>query len=98
MGDLLLNAVALEFVLLLKELIYNLMVPNRSKLETQSTYVLPGRKRSHATCWEFFSSFSWGLFAFAWVICYVKWQRVLPSYRWDVADMCDTYLESQLVV
>ncbi|CAJ1342000.1 unnamed protein product [Effrenium voratum] len=44
-GDLLLNAVALEFILLLKDTLYAGVVPDRNKRTTQNTLIQPWQKR-----------------------------------------------------
>lgn len=90
--ELLLNAVALEFVANLKDGIYQSFVPLRSKLETQNTKIMPHKKRALLSCWELFSSFGWAIAAIMWSVLYINWQRVLVDYKWDVRDLCEKYL------
>jgi len=96
--ELLLNAVALEFVLNLKENLYTMCVPLRSKLETQNTYVLPGKSREKISWLTLFGAFYWGLMAVSWVLFYLRWQRVLVDYQWDIGDLCAEYLANGATV
>eukprot|EP00427_Karlodinium_veneficum_P027034 CAMPEP_0169205902 /NCGR_PEP_ID=MMETSP1016-20121227/12759_1 /TAXON_ID=342587 /ORGANISM="Karlodinium micrum, Strain CCMP2283" /LENGTH=309 /DNA_ID=CAMNT_0009283067 /DNA_START=118 /DNA_END=1044 /DNA_ORIENTATION=+ len=68
LGELLLNAVALEFVLLLKENLYKVLVPKRSKQEMQSTYVMKDddEEKANPSVASFFCSFLWGVGAALW--------------------------------
>eukprot|EP00448_Togula_jolla_P032452 CAMPEP_0170633450 /NCGR_PEP_ID=MMETSP0224-20130122/35999_1 /TAXON_ID=285029 /ORGANISM="Togula jolla, Strain CCCM 725" /LENGTH=452 /DNA_ID=CAMNT_0010962493 /DNA_START=178 /DNA_END=1536 /DNA_ORIENTATION=- len=93
-GALVSNAVALEFILLLKDLFYNALVPARSKRDVQKTMLLPAVKQEQAGWLVFFGSFIWGVATISWVFCYVfRVQSVLPEYRWDVHNVCAKYLE-----
>lgn len=56
-GDLLLNAVALEFILLLKDTLYAGVVPDRNKRATQNTLIQPWQKTEPANYRVFLSSF-----------------------------------------
>ncbi|CAK9050068.1 Uncharacterized protein SCF082_LOCUS27657 [Durusdinium trenchii] len=88
-GDLLLNAVALEFILLLKDTLYAGVVPDRNKRATQNTLIQPWQKTEPANYRVFLSSFLLILVTCAWVLYYVyKFQAVLPDYKWDVAQVC----------
>mmetsp|Transcript_47811 Transcript_47811/g.107591 ORF Transcript_47811/g.107591 Transcript_47811/m.107591 type:complete len:379 (+) Transcript_47811:120-1256(+) len=92
-ADILLNAVALEFILLLKELLYNSMVPMRSRRETANTLIRPNHWKQAPSCSLLVGSFVWGLIAVVWVLVYVyHLQRVLPNYNWDVAGVCADWL------
>lgn len=91
--SLLTNSVALEFILLLKSLLYHLLVPARNKHDLRGTEFQPPSKREMASYWVFLSTCMWGLAALAWVILYIYWfQQVLPDYGWDVARVCDDWL------
>merc|ERR1719401_2961347 len=82
-SDILLNAVALEFILLLKELLYNSMVPARSRRETANTLILPVENRSPPSLWVLGKSSIWGMVSVAWVLIYIRYlQAVLPQYNW----------------
>jgi len=86
-----LNGLALEFVLLLQELIYAVLVPHRHQIATTSTMILPmswpGKEK--AQCFVFFGAFMWMAVAVGWVLLYIyKLQSVLPAYQWDVREVC----------
>eukprot|EP00427_Karlodinium_veneficum_P059004 CAMPEP_0169392658 /NCGR_PEP_ID=MMETSP1017-20121227/48869_1 /TAXON_ID=342587 /ORGANISM="Karlodinium micrum, Strain CCMP2283" /LENGTH=193 /DNA_ID=CAMNT_0009495879 /DNA_START=351 /DNA_END=930 /DNA_ORIENTATION=- len=98
LGELLLNAVALEFVLLLKENLYKVLVPKRSKQEMQSTYVMKDddEEKANPSVASFFCSFLWGVGAALWVLVYISFlQHVLVDYQWDISDICQPYLVEQ---
>ena len=89
--EILLNAVALEFVLLLKDLMYKTVVPMRNKQEVRMLKVLPagGRVRQKASFSLFFGSFGLFLIAVCWVYIYTyHWQRAIPNFRWACVYAC----------
>jgi len=93
-GDMVLNAVALEFVLMLKDLLYLTIVPDRNKREIQHINIRPSSESDHASYWKYLGSFSWLVVAFAWIFFYVFWlQMVLPAYKWDVRGPCTAYIK-----
>jgi hypothetical protein len=97
--EILLNAVALEFILQLKDVLYLAFVPLRSKLDTQSTVILPHKQRSHLSCLDICGSIIWLAPVLIWVSYYLTiGQNVLPQYRWDVRDVCATYLAKERAV
>merc|ERR1719464_1618964 len=51
-GNLLVNAVALQFILSLKDLLYT-TVPSRHQRETSSTLMLPEMKRERPSFWGY---------------------------------------------
>lgn len=92
-SDLLLNSVALEFIVLLKDALYTGVVPDRNKRATQNTLVQPWQKTEPANYRVFLSSFLLMAVTCAWVLWYVyRFQMVLPDYKWDVAAICKTYV------
>jgi len=92
-SDLLLNSVALEFIVLLKDALYTGVVPDRNKRATQNTLVQPWQKTEPANYRVFLSSFLLMAVTCAWVLWYVyRFQMVLPDYKWDVAATCKTYV------
>lgn len=98
-GDLLLNAVALEFILGLRELLFNALVPLRLQTETENTLVPHLSAKEPATCSTYFGMFFLGVLAFAWVYAYVYYiQAVLPGYKFDVRAACMQYLAHELHV
>mmetsp|Transcript_43654 Transcript_43654/g.95193 ORF Transcript_43654/g.95193 Transcript_43654/m.95193 type:complete len:432 (-) Transcript_43654:124-1419(-) len=94
--NVLLNAVALEFVLVLKDLLYNTVLPERNKREVQNTSMLPfgGDVKEKASCSKYFGSFALFGLAVIWVYLYTFYlQQVIPGYNWDVRGVCRKYVE-----
>lgn len=92
-SDLLLNSVALEFIVLLKDALYAGVVPDRNKRATQNTLVQPWQKTEPANYRVFLSSLLLLAVTCAWVLYYVyRFQMVLPDYKWDVAAICKTFV------
>jgi hypothetical protein len=88
-GDMILNAVALEFVLKLKELLYLAMVAERSKRDLRNTLCIPPWKTERAGYWVFLNGLLWGYLAILWVLLYTFYlQNVLPDFKWDVREVC----------
>ncbi|CAE7222012.1 unnamed protein product [Symbiodinium natans] len=87
-GDLLLNSVALEFIVLLKDTLFIGVVPDRNKRATQNTLIQPWQKREPANYRVFLSAFVLVLVSFSWVYYYIyRFQAVLPDYKWDVHEV-----------
>jgi len=94
-GDLLLNSVALEFIVLLKDTLFIGVVPDRNKRATQNTLIQPWQKKEPANYRVFLSAFLLVLVSFSWVFYYIyRFQAVLPDYRWDVHKVCQNYIAS----
>jgi len=92
--SLILNAVALEFVLLTKELLFNTLVSDRSQRDTRRMQVSVESESQNPSPWAFLGTFLWGICAIAWVYLYIyDLQQVLPEYRWDVRDVCTSWIE-----
>merc|ERR1712194_405921 len=62
-SDLVLNAVALEFVVFLKDLLYHALVPDRNKHDVQNTEIKAPSKTEPASYWIFLGTFLWGAVA-----------------------------------
>merc|ERR1719324_47455 len=62
-ADLILNAVALEFILLLKETTYLLLVPKRNQLELGTTTIDPAEKKLKPDCYALLNTFALALVA-----------------------------------
>lgn len=74
-SEIILNAMALEFVMMLKDLLYMALVPERSKLECERTMVY-----HHAYSLMYASPY--GCLAMAWVYGYLfHWQKVYSTLR-----------------
>jgi hypothetical protein len=94
----LLDAIVLEFILSLPDLIYSAAAPLRSQVETTSTLINPLVKEQFASCYAYYLSFLMLFAAVAWVVLYVfLLQSVLPDYQWDVRAACTDYLSSLLM-
>lgn len=95
-GEMVLNAVALEFVLLVKDLLYRTIVPDRNKREIEKIMIRPSQMVEYASFWSYLGTFSWAFVAIAWIFYYVFYfQLVLPQYRWDVRALCTPWLEAK---
>jgi len=93
-SDILLNAVALEFIVLLKDALYAGVVPDRNKRATKNTLIQPWQKTEPANYRVFLSAFLLLAVTASWVFYYVyHFQAVLPDYKWDVREMCSDYIE-----
>lgn len=95
-GDLLLNAVALEFILLLKDMLYTVLASSRSKKDLLNLDIKLYCK-DRPTFATFLGSFLWGAAALAWAIIYTRYgQAVLPDYNWDVRSLCSGWLAGEV--
>lgn len=98
-GDLLLNALALEFILNLSGLLYDAMVPYNGKLLVQRTLLPHLHPKEKEDCCNMFGMFSCGIIAAVFCLCYMTWlQAVLPFYKWDIHQVCKEFLELELAV
>jgi len=86
--DILVNGVALEFVLSLETILYTIVVSGRNRLMVDNTFFHDVLDTTMT------SSEMWGStllvpLAMLWVLLYVFClQQVLPDYRWDIAQFC----------
>lgn len=89
LGDVMLNGIALEFILNLKTLVYAAFVTQSQKDAVMSTMFPPLYEEPPSLRWSLsVSCFSMSLVG-AWVLLYVfELQGVLTEYRWDVAVAC----------
>jgi len=95
-SDLVLNAVALEFILLLKETVYAFLVPDRNKREVRASKIAPwhGERFDHSGWVSFLGRIGWLIVSVLWVVLYIEFlQQVLPQYNWDVHLVCDAYIK-----
>lgn len=92
-SELVLNAVGLEFVLFVKDLLYVTVVPERNKREVDYILLRPSARMEPASYLTYLGSFKWLYISFMWGIYYMYWmQQVLPQYRWDVRALCGPWL------
>jgi hypothetical protein len=98
-GEMVLNAVALEFILLIKDTLYATIVPDRNKREVRKIGMRPSETVDHATWWSYLGTFSWGIVSLVWIVYYMfLFQAVLPQYRWDVRELCTPWLKERYSV
>jgi hypothetical protein len=90
------NAVALEFILGLKFLLFYALVSERNKRDLAHTGLKAPWSREPAGYGIYFGALMWLIAAMIWVQCYLSWQTVLPDYKWDVRQVCSPWLASQL--
>mmetsp|Transcript_16178 Transcript_16178/g.30118 ORF Transcript_16178/g.30118 Transcript_16178/m.30118 type:complete len:481 (-) Transcript_16178:75-1517(-) len=94
-GDLVLDTVAVEFLLLLKNLLFMTLVSDRNKRDLHHTEVRPATYTERATLWVYISSSFWVFVAAGWVVLYCCYfQMVLLDYRWDVREECTKWITS----
>mmetsp|Transcript_16887 Transcript_16887/g.39672 ORF Transcript_16887/g.39672 Transcript_16887/m.39672 type:complete len:370 (-) Transcript_16887:123-1232(-) len=101
LGNVLSNAVALEFVLALNHLLFDKLIFEPNKVEMRRLRMeLPwkGRKKDedsrafHDYAWDFHAGLLCGVFAILWVYFYIfHFQMVLPYYQWDVKGPCTAW-------
>mmetsp|Transcript_2096 Transcript_2096/g.3544 ORF Transcript_2096/g.3544 Transcript_2096/m.3544 type:complete len:357 (-) Transcript_2096:112-1182(-) len=89
-ADCLVNAVALEFVIALNVLLYDMLMSDRNKRELNNMKLAmehAGEQEPSASI--YLGTFAWGIIAFIWVTLYTyRLQLVLPGYQWDVKGPC----------
>jgi len=95
-GNVISNAVALEFLLMLKCLLFYALVSERNKRDLAHTALAPSWDKEPAGYSVYFNTSIWGILCIFWVWYYIHYQQVLPDYHWDVHDVCTPWLQSQL--
>jgi len=97
-ASVMLNAVALEFIFLLKDLMYNTVISDRNKVDVERTTVSHGG-HTHTTYVSVHSKSLWIVAALVWTLAYIyKMQVVLPGYNWDVHDVCQDFIGNMTAV
>lgn len=92
-ADMVCNAVALEFVLQLKCMLYYALASERNKRDLKMTAIAPAWTREGAGFGVYFNTLAWALLALIWVWAYIfHFQQVLPDYKWDVHQVCNPWL------
>jgi len=98
-GDLILNAVALEFILCIKEALYVAVMPIRNHFDLAKTRISPYPKTMSSGPWNLMNSVCLLAVAIIWVYFYMtSWQQVLPGYKWDVHEVCVDYIKKMYAV
>jgi hypothetical protein len=91
------NVVAMEFVISIKFLIYEALSPLRANLAVEHTKMMPPSDKVENSYRQLYGTIVWTTLAVAWVWCYMHYfQKVLPDYRWDVHDVCATWIKSNV--
>lgn len=92
MGDLILNAVALEFLLVLNSLVLQALVPVHGVNGLERTKAISSSSRHESAVMALLATLSWALFASSWCIFNVYFiEDVLPDYQWDVHAICNAW-------
>lgn len=98
--EVLINAIALEFVISLNSVLYDQLVSDRSKRDL-------GKLRLHVrkdtdtygkgpTIANFIGTFGWALLSAVWIYLYLSHlQLVLPGYQWDVRGPCQPWVSKR---
>ena len=103
-ADLILNAVALEFILCLKDMLFAGLMSPKNHQDCGSTKFEPYPKKSHSGAMLLLTTFTWLIVAFVWVTIYIGYipfiqyrftgvQAVLPGYKWDVHEVCESWVK-----
>jgi hypothetical protein len=92
-ADLLLNAIALEFILLLKDLLWTVVISDRNKREVANMRYFARERVGRVSGFNYLESWFWLLLSILYVGMYFNFQQTLPQYNWDVRDVCKDYLE-----
>lgn len=88
--EVLINAVALEFIIALNYVIYEKLTSDRSKRELSNTKLdVRHEGGQEPTAASYVGSLAWGALGAFWVWYYIfRFQMVLPGYQWDVKIAC----------
>merc|ERR1711879_33613 len=92
-SELILNSMALEFLLDLKNLLYKALAPIRSRCEVEKTRMLPLQHVVNNDCRLLLAPICWGAIGTIWAALYMfRLQQVLPQYNWDIYRVCQPWL------
>merc|ERR1712098_271504 len=97
-ADLILNSVALEFILCFKDVLYLALVSRRSMIDLENTTIRPAQRQEPESLRILVGTMSWAFSAGIWVLIFMGFsygdyhfngiQQVLRNYKWDVHDVC----------
>mmetsp|Transcript_140617 Transcript_140617/g.255645 ORF Transcript_140617/g.255645 Transcript_140617/m.255645 type:complete len:480 (-) Transcript_140617:73-1512(-) len=94
-GNLVLDAVAVEFLLVLKQLLFITLVSDRNKRDMDFTQIRPETHTERNTWWIYICTSMWFFLGAGWVMFYVGYfQMVIIDYRWDISDVCTSWLSA----
>lgn len=92
-ADVILNALALGFLVDLNSLLYRTVMPRRDLVDAQKTCVAKNEKLE-PSIWAYSADLVWFVLAVVWVWLYVfHLQMVLNEYNYDVASVCNPFLD-----
>mmetsp|Transcript_14656 Transcript_14656/g.27530 ORF Transcript_14656/g.27530 Transcript_14656/m.27530 type:complete len:450 (+) Transcript_14656:59-1408(+) len=92
MADLILNSMALEFILLLNSMVLQALVPAHGINGLSRTKMISSSSRQSSALLALSATLSWASLSVIWCISYVYLlQDVLPGYLWDVRGVCDVW-------
>jgi len=97
-SDLILNGLALTFIVEIKDMLYEELLP---KLFQEETEVIRVRREAVDRNWfgmdSLLAPIFWAVLSALWVVLYMFYfQAVLPDYRWDVKGPCYKFLTEVL--
>lgn len=101
--SLVINSLALQFILHFKDLLYVVLVPRRSKLYLSNTRLMPSETREPDNLHVLVGTGLWALASLAWTVGYTGFnlggglvygglQRVVVDYQWDVHQVCSEWV------
>lgn len=95
--EVLINAIALEFVIHMNALFYQQLVSDRSKRENANLkFDMSHKKSAPPTAQGFVGTAAWTFAALVWVYSYMNYlQMVIPDYQWDVRGPCKPWVEER---
>jgi len=99
--EVLINAIALEFVIKLNEVIYTQLISDRSKRDNRNLKMdmphIHGSDHAKKPHWfSFIGTMAWAVGAVVWIYVYiVHLQMVLPGYQWDVRGPCTPWVQER---
>jgi hypothetical protein len=102
--SLVLNAVALEFILCLKEMLFYALMSAKNRQDLANTKFVLEQKKDNMAKLLLAAGFAIPCISVIWVTLYtgyLPWlqlkytgfQQVLPNYQWDVVDPCKSWME-----
>mmetsp|Transcript_97003 Transcript_97003/g.182412 ORF Transcript_97003/g.182412 Transcript_97003/m.182412 type:complete len:571 (-) Transcript_97003:14-1726(-) len=95
LAELVLNTVALEIMVEIKDLLYAVLISSRNKRDLAHTEIRPPTRKEKASIWLFTSSTGWFVVCMGWVCFYLFYfQMVLIDFRWDTHRPCKRWLLS----
>lgn len=98
-GEVLMDAVTLEFILLLKDVLFHTVLSRRMQLETERLKVLPLTRSWRVGMWPYFNTCVFLIFSVVFAYAYMyHFQDVLPKYKWDLQEICAPFLRQTSVL